>query len=692
VNSSVVPFRLLGISAAVSLALLASWASAQPNASANAGAVPANAPSNGQAAVEEVIVFGRNTELVGKALTASEGSVGGADLLVRPMFKTSELLESMPGMVAVQHSGSGKANQFFLRGFNLDHGTDYTAIVDGMPWNLRSHGHGQGYLDVNGLIPETVDRIDYRKGPYRADLGDFAVAGASFVKTIDSLDDSFLSTETGQYGWRRLASGSSHQLGVGNLLVVGEYKQYDGPWESGEDLEHYSLWSKYITPTSFGQAIYTLSAYKAGWNPTEQIPERAFGTAVCEDEFCSLDNTASGGTKRAITTAQLQGSDWDANLYAQFYDWSMLSNPTYDFQIGQFDRRWTVGGGTSKQLVDNGAIEFTVGGNFRYDDGSKIGVSEYNQGLFVAPISDNSITEGSLGVFAEGTWHATDSLRLMAGLRGDYYDFDVVAFNSNSAAGQKTARRASPKVGLAFTASDNLELYANWGKGFHSNDARGVVNPTDPIPGLSPGEGYEFGGRVTLGDMKLTAAYWWLDQSSELIFVGDSNSVEPKGASEREGLELTMFWQPTPWLGIDAVYTESDARFVNNPEGPYIEDALEEAAQVGITASLDTWDLSLRARYMGPYALTPDNAFRADPMTMVSLRGAHHWDNFTAYAEVINALDTDDKEIVYLYPAYVAGLDPAGLTSEDIDCSATNCRMSRSVEPRTFRVGVSYKY
>src|SRR5688572_16407559 len=345
---------------------------------------------------DEIVVVGRNTDLVGQANAASEGSVSGADLLLRPMFKTAELLESMPGMVAVQHSGSGKANQYFLRGFNLDHGTDYTAILDGMPLNMRSHGHGQGYLDVNGLIPETVERIDYRKGPYRADLGDFAMVGASFISTIDSLDRSFVSAEAGENSWQRYVGGTSVDAGGGTFTVIGELKQYDGPWGSPEDLDHKALWAKYLTDTSFGRASVTLSGYDATWNPTEQVPERGIGTAACPDAFCSLDPTADGSTERWILTSQLEGSDWDANVYAQTYDWTMKSNPTYDFQLGQFDKRWTVGGSANKMLIDNSDLEFRTGVNFRYDDAESVGVSHFDQGEFIEENANNEITEGSI--------------------------------------------------------------------------------------------------------------------------------------------------------------------------------------------------------------------------------------------------------------------------------------------------------
>ena len=642
--------------------------------------------------IEEVVVFGRDTNLVGRADAASEGSVSGADLLIRPMLKTAELLESMPGMVAVQHSGSGKANQYFLRGFNLDHGTDYSAQFDGVPLNMRSHGHGQGYLDVNGLIPEVIDSIDYRKGPYRADLGDFSMAGASFINTVDRLERSFVSGEVGGDGWRRTAAGMSQDLAGGSLTLAGEYKQFDGPWSQPEDLDHVALWGKYTRDTDFGEAMVTVSGYDASWRPTEQIPERVVGSAVCPDSFCTLDASATGETVRWIVNTRLTGNDWDAGLWYQYYDWTMSSNPTYDFQLGQSDKRWILGGSASRLLVDSTNLQWEVGAEFRHDDASRVRLDHLENGLFIENISDNAIQERSLGAYTEATWSATDRLRVIGGVRVDHFNFDVQAFSAGSYAGELSDDQFSPKFALAYAMNDDLELYANWGRGFHSNDARGVVNSEAPVPGLSPGTGHEVGARAALGDFKFTAALWWLEQSSELIFVGDANAVEPKGGSERDGIELTMFWSPLDWLGVDAVYTNSDARYTNNPEGNFVEGALEEAAQLGVSITTDDWDISARARYMGPYALTPDNSNRASSMTLVSLRAARHWDAFTVYAELINALDSDGKEIVYDYPAWVAGFDPTGQSSETLDCSSTSCRMSRITQPRTFRMGLSYKF
>ena len=648
-----------------------------------AAVVTCNVAAAAEVLEEVVVVFARGEEQIGRAAAASEGAVGGADLSVRPLLRVAELLEVVPGLIAVQHSGSGKANQYFLRGFNLDHGTDFSNYVDDVPMNLRSHGHGQGYLDVNGLIPEVIDRIDYRKGAYRADTGDFSLAGASFMTTVNHLDP-FIAAEGGKYDWQRLAGGASTSLGAGELVAVGQWKTYDGPWQLPEKLRHESGWMKYSLPLEGARLEVSLSGYHAEWQPTEQIPERAIGTDVCANEFCSLDPTAVGETLRWIAAARLIGDDWRATAYAQYYDWSMLSNATYDYQINQFDRRWIGGGRYEHGFELSEQVTLTAGVEARHDDIGNVGLQHTDAGVLVETISRHAVRESSAGLYTEATWTPIEHLRLTGGLRGDYYDFDVKARIDGVDAGSETDSTVSPKVGAAYALNDRVEFYGNWGKGFHSNDARGVVNTTTPVQGLSKGTANEVGARFELGAVRITTTYWWLKLDSELKFVGDSNSVEPGAATRRRGYEIVGFWRPLEWLAMDAVWTGSRARYVDSPDGVYVAGAVENAGELGVSVVKDRWEASLRVRHLGEYPLLEDDSVRADPETCLNVRGAWKAEHFTVYAEVINILDDDGKDIVYYYGANVPGLDPVG---EQVDG-----RVSRAEEPRTVRFGVKYNF
>jgi len=650
--------------------------------------VPAQADTGDEvdqsnSSLEEVVVFARGEELIGRAGSASEGAVGGADLTVRPLLRVAELLEVVPGMIAAQHSGSGKANQYFLRGFNLDHGTDFTTYVDDVPMNLRTHGHGQGYLDMNGFIPEVVDRIEYRKGSYFADLGDFSLAGAAMIRTVNDIDP-FISVEAGQYGWARVAAGNTYDTGGGSLSLAGQWKTYDGPWQQKENLQHQSLWGKYTRQMAAAMLEVTTSAYHAGWQPTEQIPERAIGTTVCENEFCAIDPTAVGKTWRWITGVRLTGDNWHATAYFQYYDWHMLSNPTYDFQIKQFDRRWLGGGRYEYDFHPAPSLSITGGIEGRYDDITNVGVEHTDAGVFVSPISRHAVNEGSVGAYTNITWTPLERLRLLGGLRGDWYNFDVRAKLPGLDEGNKSTGQISPKFGAAYKLNNHVELYGNWGRGFHSNDARGAVNLVTPVPGLVTGTGYEGGARFEIGDIKLTTTYWWLQLDSELKFVGDSNSVEPAAGSERRGYELVAFWRPLDWLALDAVWTGSNARFVNSQGADHVPGAVENAGELGISAIRDRWEVSMRIRHLGSYPLIEDNSRRADPETLVNIRCAWHWRNFTIYGDLLNMFDSHGKDIVYYYASNITGLDPPGMEVDG--------RMSRVAEPRTLRMGIKYNF
>lgn len=640
------------------------------------------------AGVAEVVIFGRGEAKIGIAHAASEGSVAGSDLLVRPLLRTAELLEAVPGLIAAQHSGTGKANQYFLRGFNLDHGSDFTVYIDDVQMNFRTHGHGHGYLDLNGLIPEIIDREDYRKGPYRADGGDFALAGAAYMTSKDAYDRPWVAGEYGARGHRRAAAGGSTTDGAGGrFTLVGEFKSYDGPWQQPEHLGHYAAFAKYERATTLGLLEATAQGYRGTWRPTEQIPERIIGSAVCPDVFCSPDPTATGETTRLILNAKLSGERWKANAYGQFYDWNMFSNPTYanadgtSAQIHQFDRRWVLGLKAEKTWAVSETLAMRLGTENRHDDIDKVGVTQTSGRAFVQSFGLYRVRETSVAAFAEATWEPVEKLRLIGGLRGDAYFADVSARDAPAAAlGEGNADDAilSPKISLAYALTDSVELYANWGRGFHSNDVRGAVAAT-PVPLLVKGTGKEAGARLQLGDLTFTATYWRLSVGSELRFVGDSNAVEPTGSSRRRGYELVAFWKPLPWLALDGSYTASHARYRN---GDHIPNAFESALAAGISAVSDKWEGSLRVRRLGPSPLIEDNSVRDSGSTVVNMRAARKFANFEFYGDVLNVFDSRDKDITYFYESYIPAFDPAPVEG----------RLSRAVEPRTVRVGATYRF
>lgn len=654
-----------------------------PDASSDTpSAEPAPAGKN------DIVVFGRGETKIGTATTASEGTISGADLLVRPLLRTAELLEAVPGMIAAQHSGSGKANQYFLRGFNLDHGSDFSTYIDGVQMNFRTHGHGQGYLDLNGLIPEIIAREDFRKGPYRADGGDFAMAGAAYMKTIDKFDRPWISAEAGSYAHRRFAAGGTVSgFGGGDLTAVAQFRVYDGPWQQPEKLRHYAGFLKYERPTGIGKLELTVHGYRGTWQPTEQIPERIIGSPICPNVFCSPDPTATGETTRFIANARLSGTGWRLNAYAQYYDWNMFSNPEYadaagaSAQIHQIDRRAVYGLTGEKDWALSDRLDVTVGTENRYDDIRRVGVQRTDGRRFVGSLGLYSVGEASAALYGSATWRPVERLRLIGGLRADYYHYAVRALDAEAAAlgtGSGSSAIVLPKIQAAYRIGDHVELYAAWGRGFHSNDARGAVTTT-PVPLLVQGTGKELGARLQFNTFNMTATYWWLGLGSELRFVGDSNAVEPTSASKRHGYEIVAFWRPFPWLAIDGNYTASKARYDN---GDYIPNAFENAASAGISIIKGPWQVSVRLRHLGPYPLLEDNSQRDKGSNVVNLRGARKLGAFEIYAEALNLLNSRDKDIAYWYQSYIPSVDAA----------PTEGRLSRVVEPRTIRAGVKVHF
>ena len=678
--------------AALALCALAAPAAAQddaPNSDPNSD--PESAADDEQREAD-IIVYGRGEQRIGIAGAASEGGVAGADIEIRPLLRPAELLEATPGLIATQHSGGGKANQYFLRGFNLDHGTDFALYIDDMPMNFRTHGHGQGYLDVNGLIPETVERVDYRKGPYRADSGDFSFVGSASITTRDRMDP-FALAEYGGYGYRRFAVGGSAPVGAGDLLVAAQAKFYDGPWDLPEDLENYAGLVKYSAPVGAGEFQVSLNVYDASWAPTEQLPERAIGTLV-EDQYGNLDPTLRGTTRRQILTANYRDDDWRFTGWGQHYDWSLLSNFTYFLedpvngdQLRQYEERWSWGGRAERSFHIDDTLSLRVGTELREDSLDPVGLDHTIAGEFDYVTTAFDVKETSAGLYAEAIWRPVDRMMVIGGVRNDWYRFRTEDLGGLSGwSGTVRDDSFAPKIGVNYEVADGIALYANYGEGFHSNDARGVTNPLDPAPGLVEGDFEEVGFRIERRGLIFTGVYWWSSIESELIYVGDSGAVEPSDPAVRNGYELTAFYKPNGWLAVDAVWTGSNARYVGVPEGEdHVPGALKSSGELGISAIFPEFNAAARLRYLGPHPLIEDNSVRGESTLLLNLRAAWTPTRFAGwqlYGELLNAFDSKDHDIDYFYATRLPG-EPAG---------GVEGFNSRVVEPRQFRIGIKKSF
>ena len=668
---------MLGPALMVMIAPVASSQDAAPPAK------PATSPSDHDHS--DIVVTGRSERRIGTAQSASEGVVSGTELRVRPLLRTSELAEAVPGMIAVQHSGGGKAAQYLIRGYNLDHGTDFSIAIDGMPFNLRSHAHGHGYLDLNGLIPETVDRIAYRKGPYRAADGDFSFVAAASLDTLDRFARPFASVTAGSYGYRRLAVGGSVDVGPGTLLLATEVKANDGRWQLPERLRHFGAFGKYTVETGMGTLRASLSLYDARWRPTEQIPVRAIGNQI-PDRFGTLDPFLRGSTNREVFTIGLTGDHLTATAYAQHYRFDLLSNFTFFLndpvrgdELEQAENRWTYGARIARRFDLADALALTIGADGQTDRIDGLGLYHTQFGQRIGTTSLVDATETSLSGYAEASWKPVERISLLAGARIDHFRFRTTARAGAGFTGAVNDTIATPKAGANVQVARGLAIYANYGQGFHSNAIRGVIAPTDATRALARATGYEVGTRFERGPLILSVDHWWSRASSELVYSGDDGTVSPTGPSRRRGYEITAYLKPIRWLAIDAVYATNHARFVDAPGADRIPNALEGAGEVGLATIFGRFNAALRVRYLGPRPLTEDNIVRSPATTVVNLRAARRFGPVEVTAEMLNIFDTARADADYYYASRLPGEPVEGIEGVH----------SRTVEPSMLRIGAT---
>jgi outer membrane receptor protein involved in Fe transport len=618
--------------------------------------------------------------------------------------RPGEALEAVPGLIVTQHSGEGKANQYFLRGFNLDHGTDLAITLEGMPLNMRTHGHGQGYADANVLIPELIQSMRIRKGPYFADEGDFASAGALHIDYVDRFAPGLAQVTLGSFGMARALAARSVPAGAGTLLVAAEVQHYNGPWDVPDNVRKLNGLARYQEGTADNGFSLLGMGYSNRWTATDQVARRAIDQGVIS-RFGTLDPTDGGQATRVSLSGRATRSDDDSRTQVEAYaihqTLTLFNNFTYFLadaqngdQFSQTDRRGVFGLNASHTLkghIGAAPSETTFGLQGRYDDIS-VGLFNTVQRVTTGTVRDDAVREGSVGVHMQNMTRWTDWLRTTLGIRRDYFGAQV---DSDTPANSGSTRAAitSPKVGVVLGPFLRTELFVNAGYGFHSNDARGAtitvdpsdkVTPQERVPLLVRAKGAEVGLRVKPADgLESTLALFLLDYDSELLFVGDAGTTEASRPSRRVGIEWTNQYRVTSWLALDAELAVTRARFTNfDTVGDRIPGAPATVASAGITLGAKTgWFGSLKVRHFGPRPLIEDDSVRSSPTTLINARAGYRFENgVRIFLDALNLLNAQANQIEYFYDSRLA-FEPPGLATAD--------RHVHPVEPLALRLTIA---
>ena len=660
----------------------------------------------------EVVVVGKRTftnladvenpaeDLVGIASSASQGAITAKQLDVRPFMRQGEVLETVPGVIITQHSGEGKANQYFLRGFNLDHGSDFAMSVAGTPVNMPTHAHSQGYSDINFLIPELVAGVQYSKGPYFADQGDFATAGAGNINYATTLDRPLVQVETGTYDFGRALLAASPRVGRGHLLAAFETSTNSGPWTVPDSYRKYNGVVRYSQGDNVNGLSLTFMGYHGEWNATEASPQRAIDSGLI-DRFGSIDPTDGGhtyrysvggewqhGNGRTLSKIQAFGLGYDLGLISNFT--FFLDDPVHGDQREQVDHRFVSGVRAFQKRQGRWGshpVENTVGVQLRNDDVTQIALYHTEARQRLETWNDASAVVTSLGVYGENQIEWTPWLKTTLGLRADGSRYDVTDRVDARNGGTDTAGIISPKGTVTLGPWRSTEFYVNAGSGFHSNSALGTTlkydingNPAAPVTPLVRATGAEVGVRtVTVRHLQSTVSLWALHLASELVYNGDVGATEPGPASKRYGVEFANYYSPKPWLVFDGDLSWSRARFSEfNEGGQYVPEAVNTVVSGG--ASIDNFHrtfASLRLRYFGPRPLVEDNSVRSKATTLLNFEGGYQFAKaLRVNAQIYNLFDAEVSDIDYYFASRLPGEPPEGI--EDIHV--------HPAVPRTLRV------
>lgn len=666
-----------------------------------------------------VVVAADRNGSIDVADSATGGSVTAKQLANRPLLRPADVMETVPGMIVTQHSGDGKANQYFLRGFNLDHGSDFATTVMGMPVNVASHAHGQGYMDLNFLIPELVSSVKYRKGVYAADDGDFVTAGSARIAYQRQLSAPFVDVTLGAHQYRRVLGAGSLEIDRFQVLGALEVAGNNGPWDQPENLHKLNGVLRLSQGRPSNGFAVTAMAYQADWKATEHVPERAIASGEI-GRFGALSPGDGGKTHRYSLSGEWVKSDEagasKASAYVIDYSLNYFSAPSgfingaQGDQHEQADRRTTWGAQASHAWRLGAALkdtELRAGLQLRHDRIGNVGLYDTVDRVRTNTVREDRMSETAAGLFVQARSQWTPWLRSTLGVRHDRIGADVLAiggqFNMRNG-GKASAGQTSPKLSVVFGPFGeraHTEFYANTGDGFHSNDVRGatsVINPADGTAAeklalFAKAKGSEIGMRTQpLPGWSSSLSLWRMALESELVFVGDAGVTEARGASVRHGVEWANHITPNSWLIIDGDLAWSKARFkepVAGNGGTHVPNAIPLTASLGITADHGgPWFGGLRMRYLGAYALEETGREKSAPLWTANLKLGYRIEpQVQLSVDVLNLFDRKGNDIEYWGGACTRSEQAGAACDGGIDA-----RLIHPLEPRTLRVSVKASF
>ncbi|WP_411894576.1 TonB-dependent receptor domain-containing protein [Winogradskyella sp. A2] len=591
-------------------------------------------------------------------------TISRLDLSINPVNSSQEILQLVPGLIIGQHAGGGKAEQLFLRGFDVDHGTDVSISVDGIPINMVSHAHGQGYSDLHFIIPETINKIDFGKGSYYANKGDFNTAGYVDFSTKDYLNESSVSFSLGQFNTLRTVGLFDLMENVRNknAYIAVEYLETDGPFESSQNFTRLNLMGKYVLYTPEDDKI-TLSAshFTSRWDASGQIPQREVDNGNIT-RFGAIDDTEGGFTERSNINVEFNkyindNTRFNTNAFYSHYAFELYSNFTFFLedpvngdQIRQKEDRSILGLNSNFEYTKFlGKTEFNLnsGLSFRHDIINDVELSRtLNRITTLENIQLGDVNQTNVSAFINTSFEF-GKLRVDPGLRLDYFKFlynDKLQTNYETQSQTKSI--LSPKLNFYFDVDDNLQLYLKSGTGFHSNDTRVVLaNEADNI--LPRSYNADLGGVWKPSpDLILKSALWYLFLEQEFVYVGDAGIVEPSGETERYGLDFGLRYQLNDWLFLDGDATYTKARSVNEPEG---SDFIPLAPDFTLAGGLSVnnykgFSGGLRFRYLDDRPANEDNSIVAEGYFVTDFNINYEINDITIGLSINNLFDVDWNE------------------------------------------------